>query len=171
MTSNYDKTPRTESGLPDAACAAGWDAIAARVAERLGPGGFVLAIECYPGVAEVAVAAELERRLGFTRVVRTSEALLPAGEIEAKFAHELTADPVFGVRSRATLADFFDRARAAELGATVARGEGRRLVVGPGASLLAPAADLLVYADMPRWEIQGRQRRNEIGNLGLDNLK
>jgi len=28
---------------------------------------------------------------------------------------------------------------------------------------------LLVYADMPRWEIQQRQRRNAVGNLGAEN--
>jgi hypothetical protein len=28
---------------------------------------------------------------------------------------------------------------------------------------------MLVYADMPRWEIQMRFRRNEISNLGVEN--
>ena len=32
-----------------------------------------------------------------------------------------------------------------------------------------PHSDLLVYADLPRWEAQGRQRRGEISNLGVDN--
>src|SRR5581483_9955690 len=41
---------------------------------------------------------------------------------------------------------------------------------GTGASLVAPHPDLLVYADLARWEIQQRQRRNIIGNLGADNL-
>jgi mannose-6-phosphate isomerase class I len=44
------------------------------------------------------------------------------------------------------------------------------LVVGVGAALVAPDPDILLYADMARWEIQGRQRRNEITNLGADNL-
>ena len=37
-----------------------------------------------------------------------------------------------------------------------------------GASLIAPDADLLVYADMPRWEIQLRFRSNSISNLGAE---
>jgi hypothetical protein len=45
----------------------------------------------------------------------------------------------------------------------------RVLVIGTGAALLAPQRDTLVYADMARWEIQLRYRRNELGNLGLDN--
>jgi hypothetical protein len=43
-------------------------------------------------------------------------------------------------------------------------------VIGTGAVLIAPEWDLLIYADLARWEIQKRQRRGEIGNLGLSNL-
>jgi mannose-6-phosphate isomerase class I len=45
------------------------------------------------------------------------------------------------------------------------------VIVGTGASLLSEEPDLLVYADMARWEIQQRQRRNAVGNLGADNLQ
>ena len=48
---------------------------------------------------------------------------------------------------------------------------GLLLIVGTGASLLSAEPNLLVYADMARWEIQQRQRRNAIGNLGADNLQ
>jgi mannose-6-phosphate isomerase class I len=43
------------------------------------------------------------------------------------------------------------------------------LVLGPGATLIAPDADVLVYADVTRWEIQQRQRRHDTGNLGAEN--
>ena len=42
------------------------------------------------------------------------------------------------------------------------------LVVGPGAALAAEP-DLLIYADMARWEIQQRMRRDEVSNLGVYN--
>jgi hypothetical protein len=35
--------------------------------------------------------------------------------------------------------------------------------------LVCAQPDLIVYADIARWEIQQRWRRNETGNLGLDN--
>src|SRR5260370_14471522 len=44
------------------------------------------------------------------------------------------------------------------------------LGLGVGAALVCPYPDVLVYADMARWEIQGRQRRNQIANFGTDNL-
>jgi hypothetical protein len=43
------------------------------------------------------------------------------------------------------------------------------LVLGPGATLVCRRADVLVYADVTRWEIQQRQRRHETGNLGAEN--
>ena len=44
------------------------------------------------------------------------------------------------------------------------------LIVGTGATLIAPRWAVLIYADLARWEIQQRQRRGIIGNLGIDNL-
>ena len=43
------------------------------------------------------------------------------------------------------------------------------IVYGPGASLLCPEPDLLIYADMARWEIQQRFRKNKVSNLGVSN--
>jgi mannose-6-phosphate isomerase class I len=51
-----------------------------------------------------------------------------------------------------------------------AHSEGMILIVGVGATLLAQQWDLLVYADMARWELQKRQRRGLIGNLGANKL-
>ncbi len=42
-------------------------------------------------------------------------------------------------------------------------------VIGTGAALAVAQPDLLVYADLARWEIQQRQRRGEVTNLGVNN--
>ena len=47
--------------------------------------------------------------------------------------------------------------------------EGIIVVYGPGASCIFPEYNVLVYADMARWEIQQRMRRNEVKNLGISN--
>jgi hypothetical protein len=69
------------------------------------------------------------------------------------------------------MVDFIGPEKSGELTRIIAADSARGpvLVVGPGASLLAPGADLLVYADMPRWEGQLRQRRGEVDNLGTRN--
>ena len=43
------------------------------------------------------------------------------------------------------------------------------IVFGPGAACLFPDVNLMLYADMPRWEIQQRQRGHKIGGLGVNN--
>jgi mannose-6-phosphate isomerase class I len=47
--------------------------------------------------------------------------------------------------------------------------DGIILVIGAGASLIEPDPDILVYADMARWEIQKRMRKNEVSNIGVSN--
>jgi mannose-6-phosphate isomerase class I len=42
------------------------------------------------------------------------------------------------------------------------------LVVGVGARLIAEG-DILIYADLARWEAQNRFRRHQTGNLGVEN--
>ncbi|WP_318386290.1 class I mannose-6-phosphate isomerase, partial [Enterobacter sp.] len=42
------------------------------------------------------------------------------------------------------------------------------VIYGPGAALVHQG-DVLVYADLPRWEIQQRMRRGEQGNWGVEN--
>src|SRR5207244_1394048 len=82
----------------------------------------------------------------------------------------VTDDPVFGRITRRMIDDFFDAAKLAAARDQIAAGErGLVLVYGTGASLLAPAADLLIYADLARWEAQNRFRRGQISNLGADN--
>jgi mannose-6-phosphate isomerase class I len=67
--------------------------------------------------------------------------------------------------------DFFDTGKLATARERVKNWKiGLLVIVGTGASLLSAGPNLLVYADMARWEIQQRQRRNAVGNLGADNL-
>jgi len=66
--SNYDKAPSVN--VPGHACDVGWDAIAARL-------GGVVAVECYPGVDDLEIIRQLERRLLPALVVRASGALRP----------------------------------------------------------------------------------------------
>jgi mannose-6-phosphate isomerase class I len=66
--------------------------------------------------------------------------------------------------------DFLAPERVAELRSKIAAQQsGLVLVLGTGASLIAKHWDLLVYADLARWEIQQRQRAHRIGNLGAEN--
>jgi mannose-6-phosphate isomerase class I len=166
MKSNYDKYPVVPVSSSDDDCAAGWDAIAARLAAG---SPALIAVECYPGVFVEEIERALAAALAPARVFRSSDCFKPAAELERMLAAYVTGDPVFGRMNGIQIEDFFDPAKLAATRQEIAGSRARTLVIGTGAALLAPGADVLVYADMARWEIQMRQRRNEIGNLGADN--
>jgi mannose-6-phosphate isomerase class I len=161
--------------VPDGAgaCVAGWDAIAARLRgalARLAVPRPVLCIECYPGVDEAQIATELAARLRPGLVLEARFALKSPAEIDRLVEPFLGGgDPVFGFMSGLKLPEFFDPEKLGDLRRRVeAVPAGLVLIVGCGARVLRDG-DVLVYADMPRWEAQLRFRRHATGNLGADN--
>jgi mannose-6-phosphate isomerase class I len=148
-----------------------WRAISDRLKPLTAENSCVLCVECYPGAFEQSIRQALEDGLHPAEVIYTPELLKAPREIDQMLESVLGDDPVFGRMNEITLQDFFDQSklhRARDKSATWR--EGLLLVVGVGASLVSPKPDFLVYADMARWEIQGRQRRNEIANLGSENF-
>ena len=171
--SNYDKHPFVAVPGADEACVVGWDEIASRLrtaVARRAARRTLIVVECYPGVAEMDVLRELQSRLQAAFAIAAGEALRSAEKIDALVAPFLGGqDPVFGFLSELELPQFFDAEKSALLRERIARlDSGLGLIVGCGASHLA-AGDLLVYADLARWEAQLRFRRNESGNLGAAN--
>jgi len=130
----------------------------------------VVVVECYPGVQEQEVLGHLQQRLSPTLALHAAAAMLPSRAVEALVAPFLGGDdPVFGFLCGLTLPQFFDPDRLAHLRGQVATiREGLVLVVGCGARLVAEG-DILVYAELARWEAQNRFRRKEISNLGVEN--
>ena len=170
---NYDKFPFVGVPRGENACVQGWDAIATRLQQAVAKRNqskLILVVECYTGVDETQVLAELKSRLKPTLVVDVREGLLSPDKIAALVEPFLGGtDPVFGFLSGLKLPEFFDAKKVAALREKVAAPEnGLVLIVGCGARLVADG-DILVYADLARWEAQLRYRRNEISNLGMDN--
>ncbi len=171
--SNYDKFPFVAVRGADDACVAGWPAIGRRLREVIQTRAghkTVLVVELYPGVDEAAVREALERELKPAVTVRAAEAVKSEDEINHLCEPFLGGDdPVFGFLCGLTLPEFFNSETVGHLRATAERvQEGLVLVIGVGARLIADG-DVLVYADLARWEIQQGQRRKEISNLGVNN--
>lgn len=170
--SNYDKLPFVPVRGTDT-CVAGWDDIAQQLQQAVrqrAAAKTVLCIECYPGVHEGQVRAELETRLRPELTLSSAVALLSPGQVDKLVAPFLGGgDPVFGFIADLELKQFFDPDRIAHLRSRIAELErGLVLVVGCGAALVH-AGDILAYADLARWEAQQRFRRHQIANLGADN--
>jgi mannose-6-phosphate isomerase class I len=166
----YEQRPVVAVGSGDDV-RVGWADVGATIAADAGRGGrCVVAVECYPGVLTSEMRDALAAALAPVTVVAAEDALLPANQLSRELAPYLGDDPVFGRMSPLGLESFFTPERVAALRAPVARVEhGIALVVGTGATIVAPDADVVVYADITRWEIQQRQRRHQIGNVGANN--
>ncbi len=170
---NYDKFPFVAVTGADNACVTGWPAVSRALRDALNTSAkqkTVMAVECYPGVNESEIVEALGFSLDPARVIRTADALRPESEINALCGPFLGGDdPVFGFLCGLELQQFFDPERLQRLREKSAGLPGGLvLIVGVGATWVHEA-DLLVYADLGRWEIQKRQRRNEISNLGVNN--
>ncbi len=171
--SDYDKFPFVAVPGGAGAAVAGWPQIAARLQHALaerGAGKTVLVVECYAGVHADDVLRELTHRLAPSLSIHAREAMLPPEAVDRLVEPFLGGDdPVFGRLSELELPQFFDSEKVARLRRQIeAVPSGLVLVLGCGARLLAPG-DLLVYADLARWEGQLRFRRNEASNLGVEN--
>ncbi|HWI60188.1 MAG TPA: mannose-6-phosphate isomerase, partial [Bacillota bacterium] len=169
---HYDKFPCVPVTGADDACVSGWEAIGARLratVQARGSARTVLTVECYPGVLETEALEQLARELKPQVVIRAWEALKSEPEINQLCEPYLGGnDPVFGYLSSLNLPEFFSLDKLTAFYLQLQMATGLVLVVGTGASLIAPG-DVLVYADLARWEIQQRQRRKVIGNLGVAN--
>jgi hypothetical protein len=168
--SNYDKFPCVPISSSSSTCRVGWPAIAGALRGSIHKNRSVVCIECYPGVLTEKIDALVDL-LRPASVIRTETLFKPAGCIDQMVEQFLGDDPVFGRMNAIQIEDYFDPAKlAAAIASLQLVDAGLTLVVGTGAAYVVPEADVLVFADMARWEIQMRYRRNEIGNLGADNI-
>jgi len=170
---NYDKFPFVQVPGGEDDCVQGWDDIAARLRQSIArrtAKKTVVVVECYTGVDELLILREIQSRLAPVLTLRATEAMLAPEEVDMRVAPFLGGeDPVFGFLSGLTLPQFFSDEKLGQLRAQNSRvAEGVVVVIGCGASLIAES-DILVYADLARWEAQLRFRRNEISNLGVEN--
>ena len=165
--SNYDKFPAT--AIEGDICS-GWQAIRSRLAAAAADKGdnCTITVECYQGVDHEELRRELAL-LPAAQFVDTATLFRPVQEMRDLTQPWITDDRLFGYRARFSYADFLDSSKVEATRQRLNCAEGLTIVYGHGAATVCPDADITVYADMPRWEIQMRQRRHVISNLGVDN--
>lgn len=167
--SNYDKFP-TVSAPASTPLWRGWPAVARMLRAHWKENPSILALECYPGTDLEEVRQGLRGKLGESFWVEATDAMLDAKEINKLIEPWLGGDdPVFGRLCPLELEEFFNSVRLKHLRAAISSAPGPVVVFGTGALAIWPEAGTIVYADLARWEIQQRHRRNVTGNLGADN--
>lgn len=166
----YNKHPEVSVRGFDAHAWRGWnDIITALNTRVLTSRKTVLVIDYYPGVRLEELERNVLARFGNAVRINVETARRDEHTLSEMLARNLTDDRVFGVLSCHQLAEFFDAEALTALQKQVAEAAGLVIVYGSGAALVHPG-DVLVYADMPRWEIQQRMRAGELGNWGVENL-
>jgi mannose-6-phosphate isomerase class I len=169
--SKYNKMPLVKvNGSFE--CSRGWDSVCNRLRiaiENRRTKRVVLVIECYQGVIDEEIVHHLKKCLNSSLFVIAGDNMHHQEKIRQMVYPDVTDDRIFGYMTRLTMEDFYDHEKInntrGEIGAT----DGLVIVYGAGASLVAGTWDLLVYADMARWEIQLRMRRSAVDNLGIKN--
>lgn len=155
--SNYDKFPSVKV---DGKITSGWDSIRAILK---GNPHTTIAVETYQGVYYEELREEL-RKLMPVNFIDTSSLFHSEEYIKELTYKDVTDDAIFGYITRLRMADFLDSDKIDQL-----TYNGSTIIFGYGASLVCPNCDILIYADMPRWELQMRQRRGEVSGMGVNN--
>lgn len=172
-SANYDKYPFVQVSYNSDDCISGWFAITDSISERLKvleKPLKVVVIECYQGVFENDIRNAFAGRFNNALFVHTDSAMLPEEKINDFFYPDITDDELFGYLTRYTMECFFDFDKVTGIRQQIEDLQsGIVIVYGVGAAYLCEHPDLLIYADMARWEIQSRFRKNEISNIGVNN--
>ncbi len=173
MVSNYEKFPFIEVSKSGDKCAMGWQniievikgSIKAQAKKKI-----VVTLDMYYGVDEREACDALNMDLKPEILIQTKDFLKSAESIQEMVFPFVTDDQLFGKMNAMQISDFFDMEKMSiERERIAALNSGTIVICGVGAALFAEY-DLLVYMDLARWEIQKRMKRNEVGNLGADNL-
>jgi len=171
MKSNFDKFP--EVSIKGHTCYSGWDAVIDEINRSIpnsGKENIVVAVECYHGVFVKEIIKHLKDELRPALLINAASAMKDENVIAEMVQPFVTDDPVFGYITSLELENYFDQTKIAGLQKQINEvNKGIVVVIGAGAALLYEKPSLIIYTDMPRWEIQLRFRRNAVGNLGRNN--
>ncbi|TLV03916.1 class I mannose-6-phosphate isomerase [Dyadobacter luticola] len=173
MHSSYDKFPFVEISKSSDLCFTGWARIFSEVTRLIQSKNQVKTVICmdlYHGVNVAEMLNVVKANLEITALFNTNDFLKTPELIREMVFPYVTDDPVFGKINNIEMADFFEADKLQSAQEEIkAINSGLVVICGEGAALFAKP-DILIYADLARWEIQKRMKRNEVGNFGSDNL-
>lgn len=168
---SFNKKPSVR--IKNEECVKGWADISQSIKAKINNSSKntkVIVIECYQGVYRDQVAKELSELLSVDLIISEDNYLLDSNEITSKTKEFITDDRIFGKLNDFQVSDYLDPTKVGKCKNEIAKvKEGVVLIIGTGASLIVDEPDVLVYADMARWEIQMRMRNNEVSNIGRKN--
>jgi len=155
---NYDKFPATSV---NGQITLGWENIVSTIKNTAAE---VVAVDFYTGILEDDVVDAFRGK--FEKVILTRDLMKSEDTVREMTEHFMTDDVLFGFVTNLRMRDFFDMEKVEAARREFSKGT---LVIGIGALMVCPDADVKVYADMARWEIQQRFRKHLVKGIGVDN--
>ncbi len=170
--SNFTRFPFVEID-GDSVVLEGWEDISAEILNRLSTlkgERKTVVVEFYQGVLEEDVTLGLTNTITPDLVILSRDCMWPEDKVKEIVYPDVTDDRIFGYMTDLEIDAFFDPARVEQARKKISSVQtGVVLVIGTGASFVADQYDILVYADMARWEIQLRMREHLVDNIGTNN--
>lgn len=152
----------------------GYEQIVEEIKKSIQKENTVIAIESYIGVHNQEMKENLVDVLHPELEIFAEDLAFDGDTITKMVKRNLTDDRVFGVMSHQTLDEFYDQDMLKKAESEVKEAKGLVVIYGTGASLVTES-DILIYADLARWECQCRYRAGEtnwkVSNSEEDALK
>lgn len=167
----YNKNPTIKISSEHDKCILGWKAINDQIAatvKNLKNKNSHIVVECYQGCDLAEIRKELSSYFDYASIIDSSNYMKPELVIRRMTQSDVTDHRVFGVITKLRMHDFFETAKIEHLKRKQTK-TNLTIYFGIGASLLVDNPDILIYADMARWEIQQRMRKNLVDNIGVNN--
>ena len=173
MISNFNKVPVIHVREFNNGYFKGWDNIFRIIYENLNDSSInkkIVVVDCYQGVFFEELLKIFAENLKPGLIITNNDFFLPPEVIQNITWQDITDDRIFGYLTRLNINDLVNPAKLASCRIKAESfSTGTVLVFGYGASLVVENPAILIYADMPRWEIQLRMRAEKADNLGIYN--
>lgn len=167
---NYNKEPEVLVKGYENDAFRGYKDIINEINKRVKKRKYVITVDCYHGVRNKEVLAALIDGIKPDFVINSEDIFYDGNKLTELMKRNITEDRIFGIMYYGSIKDFIDKEKLSECKSKIdAVKNGVILIYGVAASIIN-RGDLLVYADMSRWEIQQRYRRKELGNFKVQNL-
>lgn len=150
----------------------GWEGICKEINNAISnikKGQKIIVIETYQGVIDEELIQAFQAGVTHDRWINAKSAMKSEDEVKNMVYPDVTNDRIFGALSRLNVTDYFDQRKIGVAKKEIQNVNGIAIIYGVGASLVPESYDLLIYADMARWEIQMRMRKQLVDNIGMNN--
>ncbi len=169
----FNNTPYVEVKNSEYKVTKGWENTISKLNKVIGDinkNKKVIVIETYQGVIHEELLENFKKGLQYDQFINTKELMHPEDDIKKMVYPDVTDDRIFGYLTRLNIDSYFDKERTDKYVETIENlDEGTVVIYGTGAAHIYPEPDLLIYADMARWEILLRMRKHMVDNIGVSN--